>query len=355
VADLYDVLHQAAQDAPVPGLAVSVFDRESTLACVVHGTADLTPGRPVDEHTWWDLASLTKLLATLPEVLALIDRGQLDLQRPLAELWPRAATAGAAGPTAAGAAGPAEMPAGAPVGVASLGALLSYDAGLPWWLPFYQTASRREEVVSQALGTPLERAPGSGPVYTDIGFILLGELVADLTGTPLDRLVERRGWLSFQPPAQDCVATELCGWRQRLLVGEVHDENAAALGGVAGHAGAFGTLAGVVGVAQAMFGRRLVAPDLHATAERCWSRGAEGEERFGLGWWLAPTRGIGGPNPGPGSFGGAGYVGNRLWLEPEYGYGVLVLSNRVHPARGDVAPFKEWHGRLLARLGTVLR
>jgi CubicO group peptidase (beta-lactamase class C family) len=333
MADLDDVLHQAAQDAPVPGLAVSVFDRDSTLASVVHGTADLTTGRQVNDDTWWDLASLTKLLATLPEVLALIDRGVLELERPLAELWPRAAAM--------------------PVGAASLGALLSYDAGLPWWLPFYQTASGRAEVISQALGTRLERPPGSGPIYTDIGFILLGELLADVTGTPLDRLVERRGWLSFRPPAQDCVATELCGWRQRLLVGEVHDENAAALGGVAGHAGAFGTLAGVVGAARAMFGRRLVAPELHAVSERCWSRGAEGE-RFGLGWWLAPTRGIGGPNPGPGSFGGAGYVGNRLWFEPEYGYGVLVLSNRVHPARGDVTPFKEWHGRLLARLGTVL-
>lgn len=329
-----EVLGEAARQAPVPGLAISVFDGTGTVASLVHGVADRTTGRPVREDLWWDLASLTKVLATLPEVLRLIDSGELDPDRPLGASWARAAHA--------------------PVGDASPRRLLCYDAGLPWWLPFYQAAGTPEEVFARVLATPLERPPGSGPVYTDIGFILLGRLVEDLTGVGLDELVARRGWLSMRPPVGDCVATEFCPWRGRLLVGEVHDENAAALGGVAGHAGAFGTMAGVVGAARAVLNRAVVSPRLHEQSERCWSSSAVGE-RFGLGWWLAPTRGIGGPHPGPGSFGAAGFVGNRLWFEPAYGYGVLVLSNRVHPTRGDVTPFRQWHGRLLDAVGRLLR
>jgi CubicO group peptidase (beta-lactamase class C family) len=91
----------------------------------------------------------------------------------------------------------------------------------------------------------------------------------------------------------------------------------------------------------------VVDPTRHAAARRCWSTGP-GDVRFGLGWWLPPTGGLGGPAAGPDGYGASGFVGNRLWFEPGRGYGVLVLSNRIHPARGDRAPFAAWCDRLMA-------
>jgi CubicO group peptidase (beta-lactamase class C family) len=170
--------------------------------------------------------------------------------------------------------------------------------------------------------------------------------VQDLTGRSLPALAERRTGLHMGPAPGTAVATEQCAWRNRLIVGEVHDENAWAMGGVAGHAGAFGTLRLVTEAAQAWLAERVVSRRLHAMARTCWATGAE-NQRYGLGWWLAPTNGLGGPSPGPGSYGHSGFVGNRLWLEPERGYGVVILSNRILWGRGNREPYLRWCDRVL--------
>jgi CubicO group peptidase (beta-lactamase class C family) len=301
----------------MPAVGVSVFDRRRVLAATVRGFADLTTVRPVTADCWWDLASLTKVLVTLPEVLELPE----PLDRPIGEFWRPAA--------------------GRPVGGASLADLLSHRSGLPATLPFYETLSG-PAVLDAALGTALTRTEA---VYSDLGYLILGALVEDVTGESLAALARRRTGLVMGGPVAPAVATEACRWRGRLIVGEVHDENAAAMGGSAGHAGAFGTLALVTGAARAALGER---PACHAT------NGAG--ERFGLGWWLAPTRGIGGPSAGADGFGASGFVGNRVWLEPARGYGVVVLSNRIHPARGGRGgrgSFAAWCDELLAALAAA--
>jgi CubicO group peptidase (beta-lactamase class C family) len=328
VPDLDGILLDAAGSAPVPGLAVAVFDRLSTIATLVRGVADLDSGRQADEDTWWDLSGLTSVLVTLPEVLDLVESGRLGLDQTLGNAWPRSVAA--------------------PVGAATIGQLLSFDAGLPWWRPYFHTARGADEVIREVLDTRLTGRPGAGAHHTEIGFLLLGAVVEDFAGTSLEALAPRRGELRFDPPRDRTAATEFCGWRHRLVVGEVHDENAAAMGGMAGHAGAFGTLAGTVEAARAAFGTH------PGTATNPWSTNADGD-RFGLGWWLAPTGGIGGPVPGPDGFGATGFVGNRLWYEPTHGYAVLVLSNRIHPRRSEVAAFNEWHASLLAAIAKVLR
>lgn len=288
--------------APMAAVAVGVFDRDEVLFQEVRGAA-----RPGD---WWDLASLTKVLVTLPGAL-----GTLRLDLPLAEQWPRAA--------------------GSPVGAATVRQLLAHNAGLPATVDFYRRLSGRRAIVDAALATPLERAPGGEATYSDLGYLLLGELI---TGSA--------GGLRFAPLPGPAVPTEECAWRGRLIAGEVHDENAWAMGGRAGHAGAFGTLDLVTDAARAWFGDRVVSPALHEEARCPQSANARGE-RFGLGWWLTPTRGLGGPAAGPGSYGASGFVGNRLWFEPDRGYGVVILSNRTFPVRGDRAPFREWADALL--------
>ncbi|WP_144120310.1 serine hydrolase domain-containing protein [Catellatospora sichuanensis] len=313
---MHDEINRLLAAAPMPAVAVSVFDRTTTRFSEVTGTADVTTGRPAGRHDWWDLASVTKTLVTLPEVLA-----HLDLDSPLAAVWPAAS--------------------GHPVGRATVAQLLSHQAGLPAVRQFFRTAATRQEIVAQAVATPLVREPGSGAEYSDLGFLLLGEAVQDHTGLSLDELTRRRSDLRYGPVPGAAVATEICAWRGRLVVGEVHDENAYAMGGVAGHAGAFGTLAQVTAAAQAWLAEAVLPPHLHRAATRCWAANSS-DERFGLGWWLPPTRGIGGPSAGAGSFGCSGFVGNRIWLEPARGYGVVVLSNRVHPSREHPEPFREW-------------
>ena len=303
-------LEALARRAPMPAVAVAVFDRDRVLASTVHGVADLSTGRPATRGCWWDLASLTKVLVTLPTVLAL----GLPRDRPIGELWPRAA--------------------GRPAGRASLDDLLAHRSGLPATAPFYETR-HGPAIVDAALDTePAEPQP----VYSDLGYIILGALVEDLTGAALPG----RG-LRLGGPVAPAVATERCPWRGRLVCGEVHDENAHAMGGYGGHAGAFGTLDRVVAAARPFLG----------PAPPCLARNAAGE-RFAAGWWLHPARGIGGPGAGADGFGAGGFVGNRLWFEPSRGYAVLVLSNRVHPVRGDRAPFAAWCDELCSRVAVEI-
>jgi len=301
---------------------------------------------------------------TLPEALA-----RLELDAPLASLWPRAAAA--------------------PVGGCTVRQMLCHSTGLPDTVQFFRTLRTREAIVEAALALPL--TPSQGPVYSDIGYLLLGELLTEVTGSSLADLALARTGLRFAPLPGPAVPTEQCPWRGRLVQGEVHDENAWAMGGVAGHAGAFGTLDLVTSAARAVLPEQPARSDGAATkdseqparsdgaatkdsarparsdgaATDDSARGAKPQElqatsaageRFALGWWLAPTRGLGGPDPGPNSFGHAGFVGNRVWFEPDYGYGLVILSNRVHPTRhADRAPFIAWCDNLLQTVAGELR
>lgn len=309
-------IREVIERVPAPAVGVTVFGPEGVRFRYLRGAAD---------DALWDLASLTKVLVTLPEVLELCARGVLDLDGRLGERWARAR--------------------GRPVGAATVRELLSHNAGLPGTEKLYLLSGERSDLVRGALASALTGPPGCGARYSDLGFLLLGEAVAELGGSTLDALSSRRTGLVFNPGR--AVPTEHCRWRRRVVSGEVHDENAWAMGGVAGHAGAFGTLDTVTEAARGWLAGTAVAPALHEAALTCWSDGPSGD-RFGLGWWLHPTLEVAGPSGGPGSYGHTGFVGNVLWCEPERGYGVLILSNRIHPARSDRAPFREWTHALLS-------
>ena len=326
------ILREHLHCMPMPGCTVAVLSSRDPDVVEYAGTERLPAGEPVGAQTWWDLASLTKVLVTVPEVLELADDGLLDLDVPLGQQWHRARN------RELGAATPAD--------------LLSFRAGLPSWLPFYERAGRPEDVLEAVLSTAPLRPPGGDAEYSDIGFVVLGEVVRDLRGEPLSELARRRSGLRFGPIEGRVAATERCAWRGRLLHGEVHDENAAALGGTSGHAGAFGTCALVADEVRLWAWDPARRPWLDRATLR-WSTGPDGA-RFGLGWWLPPTRGLGGSRPGPGSFGASGFTGNRIWVEPTRDYAVVVLSNRVHPERGDPEPFRHWCHRLLDDLGDAL-
>ena len=332
--DVQSILREAAVCAPAPAVALAVVDPWRPLGRVLHGVANLETGEAVTADHWWDLASLTKVLVTLPAILDLVAQGRLQLSDALAGVWPKACGSSYAG--------------------ATIGQLLSYDAGAPPAYDLFRLGvSTRHELVEAALSIPAEREPGSGGLYSDVGMLLLGELVTHITGASAADAARARGWCRYPPLPGPAVATEQCAWRERLIVGEVHDENAAALGGVAGHAGAFGKIASVAEAARAWLTGDACDPALWAQATSCWSTGPDGE-RFGLGFRLSGPHCLGGRQAGSRGFGASGFVGNRLWVEPDRGYAVVILSNRIHPQRGPRDSHDAWCDDLLDELGQTM-
>lgn len=317
----------------MPGVSIAVFDQWEMTFPTVRGFADITCAEVLTPEHVWDLASLTKTLVTLPEVLALADDGVIDLDVELSDQWARARRS--------------------PVGSATPADLLAYRAGLPASGDYFrQPGLLRDQRVDQVLATELSHAARGEALYSDVGLIALGEMVAEMRGQDLATLARHRSGLLFRPTRGPFVATELCEWRGRLVKGEVHDENAAALDGVAGHAGAFGTLADVVELARRWWRAEVVSVESHRRAVTQHSAGADGE-RYGLAWRLSGPVGLGGSTPGRDGWGISGFVGHRLWVEPSRGYGVVVLSNRIHPRRVDRAPFDAWCCALLDQLAAT--
>lgn len=275
---------------------------------------------PVTPSTVYDLASLTKPF-TAWAAARLADRGELDLHAPIAD------TLG--------------FTARTPVGACTLDDLLSHRAGLAAWRPLYADtnpalagapatrAAMLQAVAAEPAG-PTERA-----VYSDLGYILAGELLAARFGGLIAALEEAGvlGTLRFGPdPRQACAPTERCAWRGRVLRGEVHDENAFALGGVAGHAGLFGS-------AVALCERGVAALDARRDGDPVVA--AMLRERAGgthrLGWdSRSPQGSSAGSRMGPRTFGHLGFTGTSLWCDPDADVVVALLTNRVHPTRdGD--------------------
>lgn len=306
---------------------------------------------PVSPQTIYDLASLTKPLATAGAVLCLIQEGRLSLETPLGEVIE-------------------ELRQDA-VGAARVRHLLNHSAGLPAWLPYYEWVEQRDRLEPGFLGSeaaqrgvadylrgrPLSYPIGTRSEYSDLGFMLLGLLVERMTGQSLqtycwERLYAPvRAWpLGFRPsravegPPEMSVrliaATEDDRWRGRLLRGEAHDENAFAMGGVAGHAGLFGDAAAVLAVSgswlESYQGRTTVfQPDL---ARRFLTRqeGTPGSS-WALGWDTPTDPSSTGKHFSPRSFGHLGFTGTSLWVDPQCELEVVLLTNRVHPARANQA------------------
>ncbi|HSK81341.1 MAG TPA: serine hydrolase domain-containing protein [Thermoanaerobaculia bacterium] len=282
---------------------------------------------PVAADTLYDLASLTKVVATTTMAMILVDEGRLDLDQPVRELLP-------------GFTGPGKE-------AVTVRHLLTHSSGLPAVAPLYQEIRGRTAYLERIQAMDLEFPPGSRSTYSDLGIILLGEILERTAGQPLDAFVRERVLeplgmrdTRFLPPVElrpRIAPTEIDPWRGRLIQGEVHDENAFAMGGVAPHAGLFGTAGDLARFAQMLLnggifeGRRLVSPE---TVELFTRRaGIPGSDRA-LGW---DTKSAEGSSAGTlfssRSFGHTGFTGTSIWIDPERELFVILLTNRVHPTR----------------------
>ncbi|MEQ8966023.1 MAG: serine hydrolase domain-containing protein [Azospirillaceae bacterium] len=298
---------EALSAGRIPGAALGLVDRGGARAVRHGGHARREPDpAPVTADTWWDLASLTKVLLTAPALVGHSAAGRLDLEAPYA----------------AAVRDIVQVTREPGLRAMTVAALLSHTAGLPAWFPLYTYGDDPARLRAFLLQHPW---PLGAPVYSDIGYMLAGILLERLEDRPLADLAPPG--LAFGADPEISAATERCPWRGRVIAGTVHDENAHALGGAAGHAGLFGTVDGVLDRAHALLTDSVV-PVAWAVAMRR-DRGAG----HGLGWATAREGWAGGPGHGPATVGHTGFTGTGLWLDPDRGLAWTLLTNRVHPTR----------------------
>jgi CubicO group peptidase (beta-lactamase class C family) len=274
---------------------------------------------PCTADSLFDLASLTKLVTTAT-VLSLVKEGVLDLAMPFRELLP-------------------DFHGGRKDDV-TLRHVLTHTAGLQWWLPLWQEARTLDEAVWRAAQEPLAQDVGRFK-YSDLGYLMLTQALATVGELPFADLVRERvlgpveaETCAYGPrPAGRCVATERDdGWRKKRLRGEVHDENAFALGGVAGHAGLFGTAADVAKIARVYRDGAVIGNELAHLARTEHVR--EDNVRRGLGLALrAPRDAMVGRHFSEDAYGHTGFTGTSLWIDPAIDLSVVILTNRVYYGR----------------------
>lgn len=308
IDSVFSPADQALAEKRIPGAALGLVRRNGERAVRFSGYAEITPrNRKLQRDMWFDLASLTKVIFTTQRILELVDEDLADLDAPLSRYIPDLR----------------QYDMHAPERALTLRQCLAHQTHLPAVEPIYTIGHDPERLKAYILQHVWDMGPA---VYSDINFILLGIVIERITGRPL-READLSSGLSFAPPREHAVATEFCHWRNRVMVGDVHDENAFALGGAAGHAGLFGTLDGVLDYAQhLMNGGGLRADVLNHIVE------PQSETRS-IGWEIAHRGWHGGEGHSDTTIGHLGFTGTGLWIDFEKGLAWSLLTNRVHPSR----------------------
>ena len=286
-------------------------------------------GGDFDVHstTLFDLASLTKVVATTPMAMLLYERGLLDLDAPISAIIPEFIHDAEKDPRRQ---------------EVTLRMLLSHSSGLPAYEKLYLKARTRAELLHAAITTPLAASPATRAVYSDIGFIILGIALERLADESLDRFCQREIFAplsmtdaTFNPPteirAQIPPTANDQTFRQRIIQGEVQDENASILGGVAPQAGLFSTAEDLAKFAHAMLnqGRPILRPETIALFTRRES--VPPATSRALGWDTPSTPSQSGKYFSPNSFGHLGYTGTSLWIDPTRQLSITLLTNRTWP------------------------
>ncbi|HZH26388.1 MAG TPA: serine hydrolase [Azospirillaceae bacterium] len=278
------------------------------------GQAQLVPDAvAADRGTVFDLASLTKVISTTTGIMKLVEAGRLDLDDPLSRHLPDFF----------------QYRPDAAVRRLTIRQCLAHQTGLPAVEPVYTWGEGAERLKALVLQRDW---PIGEPAYSDINFILLGLILERAHGRPLADLAHLDGFgFTARPDPARCAATERCMWRGRVIRGEVHDENAFALGGLAGHAGLFGTIDAVLDFASAMMDGRILSRASLDEMRR--PQGQLGAGMRGLGWDRRHPGWPGGALCSPDTIGHTGFTGTGLWMDFGHGAAWALLTNRVHPSR----------------------
>jgi CubicO group peptidase (beta-lactamase class C family) len=356
------VVRVALLEGAAPGAAVAVGRHGFLVHTHGYGRLDERPGYgPVTDSAIYDLASLTKVIATTTAAMILVDEGKLDLDRPIWRYLPELR--------------------GGDKGSITARHLLLHNSGLPAWSPLFRQVRGRRAYLDRIAALPLEYPTGTRMVYSDLGAILLGMVVERISAQTLDVFAQERIFgplgmsdTGFNPiwwvepnggPAADgeedavdllrsrIATTQLdTVARLRFVQGNVHDDNAFALGGVAGHAGLYSSARDLAVFAQMMLnggvyaGRRIVSEQ----TLREFTRRASSSSTRALGWDTPAERSSAGDYFTAASFGHTGFTGTSLWIDPERDVFVILLTNRI-----NTSPANQRHGPLRRDLADVVQ
>jgi uncharacterized protein YbbC (DUF1343 family)/CubicO group peptidase (beta-lactamase class C family) len=341
-----EAANEAVASGEIPGVVVLVGRGDEVLFQRAYGSRRLVPNQaPMTLDTIFDIASLTKPVGTTIAVMALVERGLISLDAPVGRYLKEFRDK--------------------QFDEITIRRLLTHSAGLGGYPPNSTVASGMPTAVRAIAKLPLEYPPGSGFQYSDTGFILLGEVVRRVSGTPLDRYLDRVLFrplglhdTTFQPRASTMsrvAPTEFANGH--MLRGEVHDPRARLLGGVAGHAGIFSTAVDLSKICRMLLnggtldGHRILGA---ATVGAMWQMRPEGRGRT-LGWDVTSSYSrIMAPFFPEGSVGHTGFTGTSIWIDPPTKSYLIVLTNRVHPNGGGAAKIRELRVRLAAATGAQL-
>lgn len=326
------LVRQYIKEEAFPGCVIYVSKEGRVLFHRPFGNYTYDPGsQSVVLDTMYDLASVTKITTTVPMVMKLWEEKKVSLDMKVIDFFP-------------------DFKDGAKPDI-TLQNLITHMSGLPSWVAFYKERSSVQEVIQAICVTPLKYPTGSRTEYSDLNMILMGEIVHKIYGAPLDVAVHREihrplgmNDTMYRPGPelrQRIAPTENDPWRGRLLQGEVHDENAYAMGGVSGHAGLFSTTGNLSLYGQCILNRGILngvrifnEETIEFFAQRPSSL-IPGP--YALGWWRNPS-GSGDEKTlfSPGTIGHTGYTGTSIWLDRKRQTQIIVLSNRVYPSRRHV-------------------
>jgi len=339
-----NALNGAVNAGVFPGAVLLVSRRNKIRFHEAVGFAALEPRKiRMTQATLFDLASLTKPVATASAVMNLVDRSAIRLDDPVIRWIPEFSGGGK--------------------GRVTIRQLLNHSSGLRAWEPFYKeviekgrgrtgfvgSAAAKRLVLNRIHRQRLVYPPGTKSLYSDPGFMLLGELVERVVGLPLDRYCGKEifGPLGMKQtffvrtgtrPRGRFAATERCGWRKKIVTGEVHDDNAFVMGGVAGHAGLFGPAVDLNRYA------RMILKSFHGrdafftreVVETFVSRQPTHGSSWALGWDTPSDPSSSGRFFSPRSFGHLGFTGSSIWIDPEADLVTVLLTNRVHPTSRNI-------------------
>jgi serine-type D-Ala-D-Ala carboxypeptidase len=338
---LAPLLDSAVRNGAAPGAVIAVSYRGKHF---VYGTGRLAlddPRRP-DGNTVYDLASLTKVVATTTLAMQAVSEGKLQLDDPVQRYLPDFR--------------------GAAKERVTVRHLLTHSSGLRADSPLWRQTPDADSALRFVLALPLDTVPGARMVYSDMGAILLGRLLERVLGGRLDRIGNDRIFRPLGMPSTRFVPPESwlprvapteydTAWRKRIVRGEVHDEKAAWMGGIAGHAGLFGSARDLL-----VFGEWILQSRTGGQADRRTTTGNSSArppvrpstiEEFtrrqnvvtgssrALGWDTPSANSSAGTRLGEGSFGHTGFTGTSIWIDPSRELVIVLLSNRVHPTRNN--------------------
>ena len=323
---LQSILDRGVVDSAFPGAIAVIGDHNGPIATAAAGHLDWAPSPVPNDRTLWDLASLTKVVGMTSAMMQLVEQGKVDLDAPAQRYLPEWQ--------------------GTNKEKVTVRDLITHRSGLPAFKTYYKLNLSPDSTLRLFFATPLDTLPRVRMVYSDIGAILLGKIVERVSGQRLDQYLAQHVFgplgmtdTQYRPDSSllsRIAPTERDPWRGRLVHGEVHDENAYALGGISGHAGLFSTAHDLSRLAQAYLNGGTLDGARFVKASTIRQFTTVEDSTFSsraLGWDTPSDRSSAGHFIERPAFGHTGFTGTSLWIAPQHDLYVLLLTNRVNPTR----------------------